>query len=235
VTSRPLWSWLAFWSGACFAGDLAFWHSSLHLTTVSNATLLSNLAPVFIAGWLWVAHRVRFQPVFLGGMVATLGGALLLVVPNAASVGQDARLLGDALGVGSAVFYGAYQLIVKRARASQSTAEVMAWSSTVTAVLLLPLAMITPGPVVPTAAQGWLPLLGLALVAQIGGQTVIAWALAHLPPALSSVSLLVQPLTATVAAWLLFGEALRPVQFVGAALVVLGILAAKRSTESSGA
>ena len=37
-----------------------------------------------------------------------------------------------------------------------------------------------------------------------------AWALAHLPPALSSVSLLVQPLTATVAAWLLFGEALRP-------------------------
>ena len=41
----------------------------MHLTTVSNATLLSNLAPVFIAAWLWGAHRVRFQPVFLFGMV----------------------------------------------------------------------------------------------------------------------------------------------------------------------
>ena len=63
-----------------------------------------------------------------------------------------------------------------------------------------------------------LPLIGLALIAQIGGQTVIAYASAHLPASLSSVGLLVQPLIATVAAWMLFGEAVAPVQVMREAL-----------------
>ena len=78
--------------------------------------------------------------------------------------------------------------------------------------------------------MGWLPLLALALVAQIGGQTVIAYASAHLPANLSSVSLLIQPLTATIAAWVLLHESIGLIQATGGVLLVWGIYLAKKGS-----
>ncbi|MGV3654018.1 MAG: DMT family transporter [Noviherbaspirillum sp.] len=218
-------------AGLSFAGDMGLWHLSLHYTTVSNATLLSNLAPLFIALWMWLAYRARFAPGFVAGLGIALGGAFLLVAPAAPGSGPSGagKLLGDAFGLGSALFYAAYQLAIKDARNQYSTALLMAWSSTITALALLPFALAAPGAFWPAAAAGWIPLLGMALIAQIGGQTVIAYASAHLPAALSSVGLLIQPLTATLAAWFFFAEAVGPVQAAGGALLLFGIYLSRRS------
>lgn len=59
---------------------------------------------------------------------------------------------------------------------------------------------------------------------------MIAYAFAHLPASLSSVSLLIQPLTAAVAAWLIFQEAILPVQMLGGALLLWGIYLAKKGS-----
>lgn len=215
-------------AGIFFAADMAFWHLSLHYTTVSNATLLSNFAPIFIALWLWGVHRIRFSRIFIVGMVVALAGAVMLIGPNAV-LGGD-RLLGDGLGLMTAVFYAAYQWVIKSARDRYSTARLMAWSTTVTALALLPFALASTGPFWPAHAAGWLPLLGLALIAQVGGQTVIAYAFAHLPASLSSVSLLIQPLTATIAAWILFAEVIGPIQIAGGVLLLYGIYLSKRGS-----
>lgn len=221
-------------AGLYFAGDMATWHLSLHHTTVSNATLLSNLAPVFIALWLWLAHRMRFGRVFLAGMLIALCGAALLTAPNAAGASAprpgSQALLGDALGICSAVFYAAYQLAIKNARNAYSTARLMAWSTGITALALLPFALLADAPFWPAHMAGWLPLLGLALVAQIGGQTVIAYGSAQLPASLSSVTLLVQPLTATIAAWALLREAVGPLHMAGGILLLLGIYLSRRGS-----
>jgi drug/metabolite transporter (DMT)-like permease len=219
-------------AGVYFAGDMGVWHLSLHYTTVSNATLLSNFAPIFIALWLWAAHRMRFARIFIVGLVIALAGAVMLVGLNAAGKAGsgDTKLMGDALGLASAVFYAAYQLVIKDARSQYSTARLMAWSTTVTALALLPFALAAPGAFLPLHAAGWLPLLALALLAQIGGQTVIAYASAHLPASLSSVSLLIQPLTATIAAWIIFNEVISPVQMAGGALLLWGIYLSKRGS-----
>jgi drug/metabolite transporter (DMT)-like permease len=218
-------------AGLFFAGDMGMWHLSLHYTTVSNATLLSNLAPVFIASWMWFAYRVRFAPGFIAGLALALSGAGLLVAPNAALaiVAGGERLTGDGFGLVSAVFYGAYQLVIKDARNQYSTARLMAWSTSITGLVLLPFALVAPGPFWPAQPSGWLPLIGLALIAQIGGQTVIAYASAHLPASLSSVGLLIQPLTAAIAAWILFAEAIGPAQAAGGLLLVFGIYLSKRA------
>lgn len=219
-------------AGIYFASDMGIWHLSLHYTTVSNATLLSNLAPIFIALWMWWAHKVRFARVFIVGMVVALAGAVLLAAPNAGDADGTGgnRLLGDGLGLITAVFYAGYQLVIKDARNQYSAARLMAWSTSVTAIALLPFALASSGPFFPAHAAGWLPLLGLALIAQIGGQTVIAYASAHLPASLSSVSLLIQPLTATIAAWIIFVEVINPLQMAGGALLLFGIYLSKRGS-----
>ncbi|MDB5841611.1 MAG: EamA/RhaT family transporter [Herminiimonas sp.] len=218
-------------AGLFFVGDIGFWHLSLHHTTVSNATLLSNLAPVFIALWLWVACRARFARAFLAGLAIALSGAVLLVTPNAmdAAHASSSKLMGDGFGLASALFYAAYQLVVKDARSQYSTARLMAWSTTISALGLLPFALLSEGAFFPAQISGWLPLLGLALIAQIGGQTVIAYASAHMPASVSSVGLLIQPLTAAIAAWIIFSEAIGLVQAGGAVLLVFGIYLSKRA------
>jgi drug/metabolite transporter (DMT)-like permease len=114
---------------------------------------------------------------------------------------------------------------------------VMAVSGAVTALILLPIALVSGERFVPVTAHGWLLLLGLALIAQAAGQSLIAYAMAHLPPDLSSVSLLLQPVIAAALAWLLLGEALTSLAVAGAVLVLIGIRiahAAERAGQTIG-
>ena len=221
--------WPLLGAGLFFAGDLGVWHWSIVWTSVANSTLLANLAPIFVTLAGWLIWRRKVTRAFLAGMFVAIAGMFILVGPNF-SVGGT-RLLGDALGALTAVFYAGYFLTIKEARdAGASTPRLMAWSTTITAVALLPVALASPQPFLPAGPQGWLVLAGLALVTQVLGQGLIAYAFAHLPASLSSVSLLIQPVMATLFAWWLFGEPVGAPQLVGGAVVLAGIWIAKRAS-----
>ncbi len=212
---------LLYAAGFFFAGDLAVWHSSIVLTSVANATLLANLAPIFVtlAAWLW--WRKKPTLMFLAGLAAALVGVMLLLRSDFSHTGT--ALLGDALGVVTAMFYAAYQLTVTKLRGTVGTARIMAVSSVVTAVLLLPLALLSGEVFFPITGMGWAKVFGLALISQVAGQSLIAYAMAHLPATLSSVGLLLQPVMAGLFAWILLGETLGAMAIAGAILVLIGI------------
>lgn len=216
---------LLFAAGFFFAGDLAVWHWSIVLTSVANAVVLANLAPIFVTLAAWVFWHKKPTAMFLAGLAAALTGVMLMVGGDFSHTSGRA-LLGDALGVVTAMFYAAYQLTVKKLRGSVGTARIMAVSSLVTAAILLPLALLSGEQFLPATPAGWGKVLGLALVSQVAGQSLIAYALAHLPATLSSVGLLLQPVMAGLFAWVLLGEVLSAVAIAGAVLVLLGIRAA---------
>jgi len=122
---------------------------------------------------------------------------------------------------------------VSRASRLHDTLALMAVSTTISAVLLGPVALALSArahqPFWPANAHGWMVVLALALLTQVAGQGLIARALARLSVALSATGLLFQPVVAAVAAWGLFGEALRPAQIAGALVLMLGIWLARRS------
>jgi drug/metabolite transporter (DMT)-like permease len=216
-------------AGLFFAADLGVWHWSIVWTSVANSTLLANLATIFVTLMGWLLWRDRVTRVFLVGMVTALTGMFVLVGPHFSTGGT--QLIGDALGALTAVFYGSYMLAIKRARDAQaSTARLMAWSTTISAIVLLPIALLFPQPMLPQGPSGWLVLFGLAIVTQILGQGLIAYAFAHLSASLSSVSLLIQPVMAAIFAWVLFGEAVSAMQFVGGAIVLAGIWIARKGS-----
>ena len=216
-------------AGLFFAADLGVWHWSIVYTSVANSTLLANLAPIFVTLAGWVFWRRSVTGTFLAGMVLALAGMFILVGPNFSTGGT--RLLGDALGALTAVFYAGYMLAIKSARdARASTVRLMAWSTTITAIALLPVAYFSPQPMLPSSAGGWWVLVALAVVTQILGQGLIAYAFAHLPASLSSVSLLIQPVMATLFAWGLFHEPVGLAQYGGGAVVLAGIWLSKRGS-----
>jgi drug/metabolite transporter (DMT)-like permease len=73
-------------------------------------------------------------------------------------------------------------------------------------------------------------LIALALISHAAGQGLIAYALAHLPAAFSSVSLLFQPVMAALFAWAILAEPLVPLQIAGGIVVLLGIYLARRGS-----
>ena len=216
-------------AGFAFAGDLAFWHWSIRFTSVANSTLLANLAAPFVTAAAWIFWGQRPSATFALGLAGALAGVLMLVHTSLAF--SPTALLGDAFGVITSLFYAAYILSVKALRdRGAATLFVMAMTSTLTAVLLLPLAIASGESLVPASASGWLVLVGLAWIAHCAGQGLIAYSLAHLPAAFSSVSLLFQPVMAAIFAWLLLAERLVPLQVAGALVVLAGIYLARRGS-----
>lgn len=221
--------WLLGLAGFCFAGDLAFWHWSIKLTSVANSTLLANFAPIFVAPAAWFLFGERIRAAFLVGMILAIAGAALLMGQSLA-LSVD-RIVGDALGIVTAGFYAAYMLTVSRLRATFSTATIMAWSAIATAIFLWPVALASGESLIATTAYGWAILLGLALLSHSGGQSLIAYAFAHLPASFSSVALLLQPAVAALLAWILFAEPLGPLQALGGVVILAGIVLARRASQ----
>jgi drug/metabolite transporter (DMT)-like permease len=214
--------------GILFAGDILFWHWSITYTTVANATLFANLAPVIVTVGAWLYLRERVTSLFLAGMALAMGGGALLMHASAA---LGARyVLGDALGLITACFFGSYVVAVARLRHRLLASTIMFYSSAVTCVLLLAATLLSGENPLPVTAHGWAALFALAWISQAMGQGFIAYALGHLPASFSSLAILIEPLTAAVLGWVWLGEELGALQAVGAVIVLAGIAVARRAS-----
>jgi len=196
---------------------------------VANSTLLANLASIFVTLAAWLLWRERPKPLFLVALALALGGVALLVHTSLSFSGT--ALLGDALGVVTAMFYAWYILAVKGLRdRGAATLQVMAVTTTLTALILFPVALASGEQMLPSSAYGWGVLLGLALITHAAGQGLIAYALAHLPATFSSVGLLLQPVVAAFFAWVLLSEPLVALQIAGGLVVLAAIWLARRAS-----
>ena len=215
-------------AGAFFAADLAALHESIRLTSVANASLELNLAPLFVTLGAWLLFRQRVSRMFLAALIITLAGAAMTIGPNVNA--SSTALTGDGLGVLAGLFYACYMLTIKPVTATESTARIMAVNTTAAAILLAPYALMSGGALLPQSGDGWLMLAGLAVMVHVVGQSLVAYGFAVLPAQLSSVNLLLQPVFAALYAWTLLGEAMTPLQMAGALVVLAGIYLAKRGS-----
>ena len=176
-----------------------------------------------IGAWLFLRERIT-RP-FLIGLALCIGGAALLVSSSFQT--SQRHVIGDLYGMITAFFYGAYLLTVASLRSRLSTSTIMFWSSLVTGVALAMLAVVLGEKLLPETWQGLWLLVGVALVTQVAGQGMIAYALGHLPASFSSLVILIQPLTAALLGWILLGEAITRLQVAGGVPILTGILVAR--------
>jgi drug/metabolite transporter (DMT)-like permease len=225
-----------FWliaAGACFALDLFCLHWSLRRTSVVNATLFLNFAPVFVSLGAWaIFGELPTRRAVLGYVVAIGGVALLL---GGVATFARAKLFGDFLGLAAGAAYGGYLLVVSRFRYKTPTSLVMGVTTLSCACFLLPATLAMGESLVPRTGAGWATLLALALLTHAGGQGLLVFAIKYFPAFTSAVTLLLQPLVAACGAWILFNETLGPWQMLGGAVVLFGILLCHHATTREGA
>jgi len=212
-------------AGAFFAGDLFFWHLAILGTSVANATALATTSPVWVTAFAVLELRQRVSRSGWAGLLLCLLGA-------AALVGQSwhfdpAHLPGDAAGLATAVFFAGYFLAIGRARRVRGAAAVSLVSTAVTAAILLAVALALEPTLWPASAAGMASLLALALVSQVGGQGLLAVGLAAVPPAFGALVFFLEVVSAATLGALLLGEPLSPLQMLGGALIVAGLVVAR--------
>lgn len=212
--------------GVLLAINLACWHLSLHITSVANSTLLANLAPVFVTIFGWLLFRLPVTRAFLVGLLLAAIG--IVVLKGGFSAIGGGVLHGDGIAVVAAMFYAGYILVIGRLRSRFDTLRIMVWSSAAAALTMLPMALIVEPVLAPGTAYGWSIVFGLALISHASGQVLITYALAYLPAAFSSLTLLLQPIGAAALGWVVLGEPVSLMQAIGGLIVLSGIMVARR-------
>lgn len=228
-------------AGLFFAMDLSFWHYGIALTSVANATVLTNLTPVAVTIVAWLVFRERPGRWFVAAVVLAIAGASMMALAHGPAVVNAAPVnpfhldlsasvhtavnppLGDALSLITALWYAAYLLAVGRARRSMGPVRVMFWSTLVGVPVMLAVALIMGEQLLPGSRLGWAACVGLAAM-HIAGQGSIAWALGRLPTATASMIVLVQPVVAAMLGWLLLSEPLGVWQTVGGLIALTGVV-----------
>lgn len=212
--------------GLFFALDLAFFNTSILLTSAANATILGNNTPIFVRLLTWLLFRRRPSQAYWLGLALAIAGSLVIVRGDLL---RHIKLgSGDAMALTASAGIGVYLIATERVRQYTSTLGFLRLAILSSTFFLLVINLALGISLAIPRGHTWAALLGLGLISQLGGYLALTYALGHLPATVTSVSLLSQvPLTAFLAAFLL-AEPLSGAQILGGALVLAGVGLANR-------
>jgi drug/metabolite transporter (DMT)-like permease len=219
------------------AGCQLFYFAAMQRMPVAVALLIQYIAPVLIVIAVWVrTRRAPSKAVLVGSVVAMAG--LVLVVDIS---GARFDLLGTIFALCAAVCAAAYFVIAGRAGDDLPPLALAAGGLIVGAVLM---GMLVATGILPFAAPsitvslaglqvpGILPLLWVGAVATTLGYALGVIAVPLIGSRLASFVGLSEVLFALGFAWLLLGETPAPIQFVGGALILVGVVLVRLDADS---
>ena len=191
----------------------------LEATTASNAGFITGLFVVLtpLMGALFLRQRV-------GGLAwAAAGVSALGLYLLSGSAGLNAR--GDGLVLLCAVAFAAHILVTDRAVREHDVGALLVVQLVVAGVLCLAGAALLGQLEAPRWATVWSALLVTSLVASALGFFVQTYAQQHSPPARTALILASEPAFAGLFGYLLAGDRLTGVGWLGAALIMAAIVA----------
>jgi drug/metabolite transporter (DMT)-like permease len=223
-------------SGVFLAVHFALFISALSYTTVASASVLVAMSPLFVA--LGAAAFLAEPPsrrTWLGiGLAA--GGAVVVGIADAGDTGVAANaLLGNVLAFGGAAAVAGYLLIGRAARRRLPVSVYAAAVYGIAALVLLPVCLLGGVALVGYSTGTWLAIVGLVVGPQLLGHTVFNTLLSTVTATVVSVTVLAEPVGATILAALLLDELPAAGFWAGAPLILLGVfLAATRARSPEG-
>lgn len=214
----------AAFASLAFTTDLTLWHFSMDITSVSNATIIVNSAPIFVAILSFIFFKERLTKGFLLSFLVTYIGIVGLIYFSNNYI--NGKLLGDILCLIAAFFYGVYLLVIARLGKENSLNIIFYTTFFCCLFSIIPM-MIEGGNLIPSSSFEWLNLILMAFLCQFGGQYFITHAIGKISASGASIGLLMQPLTATILAAIIFSEILTSLQIIFALISLFGIYLAR--------
>lgn len=226
--------YLAWVAGIFFALDLVLWHHAIEAVGAGLATVLGNLQVVIVGFVAWALLGEKLNRGLLFAVPVVLVGVILISGAFGADAFGEDPVAGVIYGALTSVAYAAFLLILRHgAQDLRRVAGPLFHATAMAAVAAALYGLVSNNLEAPPNAAGhaWLALLALA--AQVLGWLLISVSLPRLPAAVTSIILLLQPVGAMVLARFVLDEVPSAIQFVGAALILAGVIIATRSRAES--
>ncbi|MBI4736372.1 MAG: EamA family transporter [candidate division NC10 bacterium] len=200
-----------------------FYFQSLHLTSVATALLLQYQAPILVALYTVLVQRQRLRGPVILAMALALVGCALVVRAYDPDVFRP-NLVGVAAGLGGAVGFAFYILASRVALRTLDPWTLLAYAylsaGLAWSVVVPPWRILTHG----FDLGIWGAFLAVATVGTVVPFGLFISGLRFLPPTQASIVSMLEPVVAAAVAYFLLGETLIPLQILGGALVLAGVV-----------
>jgi drug/metabolite transporter (DMT)-like permease len=212
---------------ALFAG-YTFQTVGLQYTEATNAGFITGLfvviTPIFAAVFL---RRLPAFGVLVGVALATLGLGLLSIT------GGFGIRYGDALILCAAASFAAHFILLGRSSPRYSPAGLTVIQMWVAALLATGVSLAAEDPGLPTGGYVWFAIAVSALVSSALGFYIQTLAQRYISPTRTALILVSEPAFAGVGGFLLLGETLTARGWLGAGLILAGMIVAELTPQCS--
>jgi drug/metabolite transporter (DMT)-like permease len=218
--------------GMFLALHFSFWISSLKFTSVASSVVLVSTNPIFV-GMFSYLFLGETQPIELvAGIVLSFSGSIILAAGDSGlrglTINKPSYLLGDTLALLGAIMASGYLMVGSKMRQEM---DVLSYASIVysfSALFLLITSFSSGVPFTGYRSSSYVFMVLLAIVPQLIGHTSINWALRHLKTSMIAITILGEPIGASILAYFIFQETISSFQGVGIILIFLAIIIASR-------
>ena len=207
------------------------WNASIHLTTIAASVTLVSLQPAVVAVISAVALREAPSTRQMLGIAVAIGGALIIAAPDfdgGIAPAGNRPLLGNLLATSAAVTAAIYYTIGRRLRRTLGIWAYVGIVYTAAFLTLLVIALSRGTALAPESPREVAIFAGLAIGPMLLGHTGMNWALKYLPAYVVNLTVLGEPVGATLLGALI--PAIRQIPtantLIGGAIVLAGVLVA---------
>ena len=209
-------------SGIFLALHFTIWFESLNHTSVASSTTIVCTEVIWVAlGWR-VFLKGHLSKKACLAIAVTLAGSILIALSDSAGGGN--HLYGDILALLAAIAVAVYTLIGRIARNTTSTTIYTYLVYLACAVTLLLMTFVQGFSLTGYGVSCIVVGLLLAIFSTILGHSIFSWCLKFLSPTFVSASKLCEPAVAAVFAVFLFHEIPGPLQILGGAVIIGGVI-----------
>lgn len=210
----------------------SFWISSLKFTSVASSVVLVTTNPIFVGLFSYLLFREKQPPELILGIILSFSGSVILAIGDSGlqglSIQNPSFLLGDVLALVGAIMTSGYLMVGSKLREEMDVLSYISVVYTFSACFLL-IASVSWGiPFTGYKASSYLYMALLAVVPQLIGHTAINWSLKHLKTSMVAITILGEPVGASILAYIIFRETIKTFQGIGIVLIFLAIIISSR-------
>lgn len=215
--------------GVVLAVHFASWITSLGLTSVASSVIFVHIDPIFVAVISHFVLKDRINKQILAGILVSLVGVSIITLGDATTGGSN--LIGDLLALIGGVMLGLYLLGGRYFRGYLDLTTYVTPVYATAAIVLFMLSIAIGAPLGGYPVREYVLFAVIALVPMIFGHTLYNWALKYVSAPVVSVSLLGEPVGASILAIIFLNEVPSTQVVLGGVVTLLGILLSSYKVE----
>ncbi len=208
--------------GIVLAIHFASWITSLGMTSVASSVIFVHIDPIFVAVISHFLLKDRINKQILAGILVSLVGVSIITLGDAGTGGSN--LTGDLLALIGGIMLGIYLLGGRYFRGYLDLTTYVTPVYATSALVLFLMSIATGAPLTGYSTNEYLLFILIALVPMIFGHTLYNWALKYVSAPIVSVSLLGEPVGATILAYFFLNEVPGTYAILGGVVTLTGIL-----------